>query len=135
MDAFDKDVGKLQKLQNRAMRIHLNANNCQHVDNLHHDMAISKLCDRRTYHLSIYAYKRSRNDEYLDKKPIVTRQRDAPLMKSFKSDYKVVDRCVYLQTANLWNKMDIDTRNIDNLDSYKLTQKKWLLEQIPQLID
>ena len=35
MDAFSKDVSKLQKLQNRALRICLNENNRQHISNLH----------------------------------------------------------------------------------------------------
>ena len=53
-------------------------------------------------------------NNYLDIKPIRTRHRDAPILKSFKSNCKVVDRSVYLQTATAWNNMDADTRSIEN---------------------
>ena len=133
-DAFIKDVSKLQKLQNRAIRICLNENNRQHVNNLQHMIGLPKLCDRRIYRLSVYAYSRSKTEEYLDNKQVRTRQREAPILKSFKSDFRVVDRCVYLQSANLWNTMDVATRNIDNIDSFKIKQKKWLDNQIPPLV-
>ena len=48
---FDKDVCKLQRLQNRAIRICLNVNNRQQVNNLHNTMDIPKLCERRRYYL------------------------------------------------------------------------------------
>ena len=60
LDAFNKDVSKLQKLENRALRICLKENNRQHIDNLHNTAKIPLLCHRRTYHLSLYAYTRSR---------------------------------------------------------------------------
>ena len=67
---------------------------------------------------------RTKSLEYLDIMPIVTRHRNAPLLKRFKSDLKVVDRSVYLQTVALWNNMDIGTRNIKNLGDYKAVQKE-----------
>ena len=81
------------------------------------------LCDRQNYRLSIYAYTRSRQNEYLDTKPIITRHRNAPILKTFKSNFKVVDRSVYLQTAQIWNNMDNDTRNIDNIDTFIKPEK------------
>ena len=51
-DAFNKDVCKLQKIQNRAIRICVNVNNRQHVNNLHNAMDIPKLCERCRYHLN-----------------------------------------------------------------------------------
>ena len=135
LDACIKDVGKLQKLQNRALRICLNTNNRYHTLNLHHNTKIPLLCDRRNYHLSVHAFTRTKNAEYLDTLPITTRRRNAPLLKIFKSNYKVVDRSVYLQTATLWNNMDVDTRNFDNLEAFKLVQKNKLIDSIPPLVN
>ena len=104
------------------------------IFSIHYATGIPKLNDRRTYHLSIYAYKRSRLDEYLDNKPIRTRQRDAPVLKCFKSDYKVVDRSVNLQTANVWNKMNTNLSNTDNFEAFKSIQKNWLIGRIPVVI-
>ena len=56
IDAFQKDRTKLQKLQNRALRICLNANNRHHIANLHNTTNIPYLSDRRSYHLNVYAY-------------------------------------------------------------------------------
>ena len=135
LDAFYKDVGKLQKLQNRALRICLQANNRYHISNLHHNTRIPLLSDRRTYHLSVYAYSRTKDDEYRDILPIVTRRRNAPLLKSVKSNSKVVDRSAYLQTATLWNNLDIVTRSIENLDDFKVARKKKIMDSIPPLVN
>ena len=134
-DAFIKDVGKLQKLQNRAIRICLNENNRQHVSNLHNSIGIPLLQYRRIYHLSIYAFTRTISVEYLDALPIITRRRNAPLLKSFKSNFKVVDRSVYLQTATVWNNMSTEMRNIDNLESFKKVQKQKLIDSIPPMVN
>ena len=64
--------------------------------------------------------------------PIVTRRRNAPLQKS---NFKVVDRSLYLQTAALWNSMDIGTRNIDSLGDYKAVHKEKLANSIPLMVD
>ena len=66
---YKKDVDKLQKLQNRTLRICLNTHNRQHINNLHNGTNIPMLSDRRVYHLSIYAYSRTRLDKYLDVQP------------------------------------------------------------------
>ena len=91
IDAFQKDLDKLEKLQNRALKICANANNRHHIANLHNNANIPYL--RRTYHLNIYAFSRSKLIEYLDTTPIRARLRNA------KSNFKVVDRCVYRQTC------------------------------------
>ena len=118
-----KYVERLQKLQNRALRIYLNANNKQHINNLHNISNVPMLKDRRYYHLSIYAYTRTKLEDYVDIRPIITRRRTAPLLKSYKSNYKVVDRSVYLQTSSIWNSMDADTRNIEDIENFKVLQK------------
>ena len=134
LDANLKDTEKLQKLQNRALRICLNVNNKHHTANLHHNTNIPLLRERRAYHISIYAYSRTRTQGYLDILPIATRGRNAPLLKTFKSNSKVVDRSVYLQTATIWNKMDAETRNIDTLENFKSVQKKKLIDSIPPMV-
>ena len=111
-DAFKRDLDKLQKLQNRALRILLNENNRQHISNLHNRTKLTLLCDRRTYRLRVYAFTRVKQEEYLDVKTVNTRLRNAPLLKSFKSNSIVVDRSVYLQSAKIWKSMDIHTRNM-----------------------
>ena len=92
------------------------------------------LSDRRAYHMSIYAHSRTRYEEYLDNQLIVTRRRSAPLLKCFKSNSRVVDRSVYLQTAAMWNSMDIDTRKIDNPTNFKSLQKKKLMDSVPPIV-
>ena len=79
-DFNKKDVDKLQKLQNRALRICLNANNRQHIDNLNHFTNVPMLEHRRYYHLSMYDYARSKQVEYIDIRPIITRRRVAPIL-------------------------------------------------------
>ena len=93
------------------------------------------LSDRRFYHMSVHAYSRTKLEEYLDIIPIATRRRNAPLLKTLKSNYKVVDRSVYLQAAATWNNMNIETRNIDNLEGFKAVQKKLLLDSVPLVIN
>ena len=74
-------------------------------------------------------------EEYLDTIPIATRRRNAPLLKTVKSNYKVVDRSVFLQAAATWNNMNIETRNIKNLEYFKSAQKKLLLDSVPPVIN
>ena len=80
MDAYIEDVVKLQKLQNRVLRICLNENNRQHISNIHNRTKIPLLCDKHTYCLSIYVYSRTKQTKYIDKKPIRTRRRNAPIL-------------------------------------------------------
>ena len=81
-DFNKKDVEKLQKLQNRALSICLNANNKQHINNLHNISNVPMLKDRPYYNLSIYAYTRTKLEDYVDICPIITRRRTAPLLKN-----------------------------------------------------
>ena len=120
-------------LQNRALRICLNTNNKQHISNLHNRTNLPLLQDRRVCHLNIYAFSRIKQTNYLDKTPLRTRRRDAPVLKSFKSNFKVIDRSVYLQTATAWNNMDIDIRKIEDQDRFKSIQKNLLTQCIPAI--
>ena len=72
---------KLQRAQNRCIKICLKVNRRTATDVIHARVRLPKLSDRRLAHQKILAFKRSKQSRYLDQRYLSTRLRDGPVLK------------------------------------------------------
>ena len=122
---------KLQKLQNRALRVCLKAHSRENVETLHANAKIPMLFNRRNAHVCNYAHHRAQNISYLTVNQLTTRAHDAPLLKEIVPNYKVVKNAPAYKTAKAWNSLPVPTRLIVDRDAFKHKQKHWLYSTIP----
>ena len=125
--AHQQSLGKLQKLQNRGLRICLNAEPRMSVMHLHNKSGINLLEHRRYSHLLILAYKRQLNPKYTRIPPRQTRLFEASVLDSITAKNRALDRSVYNKCATAWNSLSTDKRNIPTLERFKANQKRYLL--------
>ena len=85
--ANQKDLGKLQTLQNKCLRICMGKERRFNTDRAHKLSNVPFLKDRRDAHVCNFMYKRKNKVGLLNKREIRTRAHDAPLF------YVPVPRC------------------------------------------
>ena len=79
--ANQKDLDKLQRAQNKCLKICLKANTRTDTNLIHSTTKSAKLQYRRKVHLRNFMYSKLNDDHLIDSIPVNTRSRDAPLFK------------------------------------------------------
>ena len=123
MNITAKTTQKLQKMQNQALRICIQAEGRTHVNILHNTCNVNKLDDCRRTHLLNFVYKRAQNDEYLHVGARALRRYEAPILREIKSNNKNFERSILYQGALHWNNLNAETRAIASSLSFKKGQK------------
>ena len=123
MDINHKTIDKLQKLQNRALRICLVLDGRSNVDGMHNTCNINKLWQRREVHLLNFVYKRAHDCNYVQEGNRDLRQFDAPILKEIKSNNRSFEKSVLYQGALLWNRQPVENRNTAIHKAFKKMQK------------
>ena len=126
-----KTTDKLQKLQNRALRICLARDGRSNVNDLHNTCNINKLDHRRQVHILNFSYYRAQDDQFLNEGNRVLRRFDAPILKEIKSNNKSFERSLIFQCAKNWNVLPVNERNIPTAKLFKKKQKCKLNELLP----
>ena len=85
---------------------------------------------RREAHLKNYAFKLTRNEQNLNKIRKRTRKNRPPLMKLYRSKCKAYTNGVYNKCGAIWNQLDVETRNIEDLKKFKFETKKMLYSEL-----
>ena len=118
-----KHLDKLQKLQNRGLRICFGHRNQLSIDNMHFEAKICKLQDRRNQHVYNFMFKQKCNHNIVDTRNIRTRAHDAilfntnmPLCEKFKHN-------IFYYGARLWNQLPVKERKIEEYKTFKNVQK------------
>ena len=122
---------RLQRLQNHALRICINAPPRESTDLLHELCNVPRLHERRLTHIRNISYKRSRDRRYIEIQTRNTRYHDATVLKAFIPRNKVAERSVLYNCAKEWNSLSPNIRNIDTYERFKAEQKRWLKSIIP----
>ena len=130
MGSINRSLDKLQ-LNNRALRICINAPNRIPRIKLLYLTQIPELKYRCTAHLRNFIFKRKNRPEYIDQKPARTRLHDGVLMETYKANYAAVDRSVSYKGPREWNNLSVQDRNIQTYGTFKFRQKKCLQSKIP----
>lgn len=119
-------LNKLQKLQNRGLRICLRCNERQPVHLLHTTTNVPMLINRRKTHLRNFMFKRLSNSNYIDNRELITRYHDAPLFKIERPNCELYKQSIKYKGSIEWNNLDSNIRNIASYIAFKNYQKNWL---------
>ena len=115
---------KLQRLQNKCLKICLNLHQLHNTINVHREAKCAYLEVRRKVHTCNFMYKRQAKLNLLDLRDIHTRQHDAPLFKVPHPNNEAFKRSVLYYGANTWNNLPTATRLIRDYLPFKAHQKK-----------
>ena len=121
---------KLQKLQNRALRICTKLAPRSSVDFLHYNTKTPLLKIRRRVHLRNFIFSRKRIHKYIDRREIGTRVHSATVFTNIRANLTYFERSILRKGAKEWNGLETSLRKIETKNSFKLAQKKWAQETI-----
>ena len=128
-----KSIDKMQKLQNRALRICLALEGRSNVNMLHNTCNINKLAHRRHAHLLNFAFTRAQDHNFLKEGNRNLRRYDAPVLLEPKSNNKYFERSLSFQCSVNWNVLPASERNIQTAKRFKWKQKCKLNEYFPYI--
>ena len=123
-------TNKLQKLQNRAIRLCLGHDSRYNVALLHQESKIPKLENRRHVYLLNFIYPRSRNHSCTNILNITLRRYDALILYEPFPNNESFRRSILYQGAIVWNALPVEERAIDTHTKFKNFQKDKLLNNI-----
>ena len=122
--ACKEGLDKLQRLQNRCLKICINVNVRFDTNELHTRTNMPMLQARRTAHLNNFMYRRLAKTELLDRRDIRTRAHDAPLFRVAIPKVEAYKRSVEYAGSLQWNTLSKSERSICNFDAFKARQKQ-----------
>ena len=115
------NLKKLQRVQNRGLKVCLKPEPKISIENLHKQAGINKLSDLREATMLSLAYKRAHQDKHVDQRDIRTRAHDFPVLKienNIKIKYeKSVQYCLF----KTWSET---TREIKSIPTYPLLKNQ-----------
>ncbi len=123
---------KLQRIQNRALKICLQAENRAPTELIHRESKMELLSERRQNHLLNYAHRLASDPTKTVKVQRNTRNSTAPLLKRTRSVVASHDRSVEVMAAVEWNKLPAEERTIEGLHDFKANRKRKRLALISQ---
>ena len=120
---------KLQRLQNRGLKIALYSPPRTTIEKIHKDGKINFLEERRQKQIAIHAYKMAKQDRHLVVPTRETRLHDAPVLKTYDRRLQAFKRSVSYKCSQVWNDLGVNDRLIPTLDEFKLNRSKFLASQ------
>ena len=128
-----KDLDKLQKLQNKCLRICLGQERRFSTEVAHGLTKVPFLKNRRSAHVLNFMYKRKANVRLMNVREIRTRAHDAPLFEVEIPRCEAFKRSVGYFGSVEWNNLTPDVRNTGSYLAFKNIQKKNMLDQLQQI--
>ena len=134
--AYNKDIDRLQRLQNRSLRLcgSVNQNRIYTSDERHKLAKTPFLKDGRIAHTLNFMYKRTNKHSLLNTREIRTRAHDAPLFNVTIPRCEAFKRSVGYHGSVNWNNLDVATRNINSFLKFKLLQSHNMLNPLNNII-
>ena len=124
-----KHLDKIQKLQNRGLRICYGHGNPMSVDDMHIEANICKLQIRRTQHVYNLMFKQKSNKQLVDVRNIRTRAHDAILYNTNMPKCEKFKNNIFYYGARLWNQLPVIERRIELYTKFKNVQKSKVLSK------
>ena len=109
---------RLQRLQNRALKICLRLHPLTPTATVHKKAKINYLEDKRTSHLLKFAFKKCQNRENRLLPTRATRANIGPMLKYVKAKKKIARRSVEYKAEVLWNHLPPPKRLIDDYNAF-----------------
>ena len=132
MSANQEGLDKLQRLQNRCLKICKNLNVRFEARELHVITKVPKLEFRREAHMNNFMHGRLNRLDLVDQRDIRTRLHDAPTFLTKIPNLEAYKRAVEYSGAVAWNKLPPHMREIESSAVFKNRQKDILLRKINQ---
>ena len=126
--AWKDGLDKLQRLQNRCLKICKNVHKRFNTEELHTVTKMPMLTDRRKAHINNFMFKRLGKPELVDGRNIRTRAHDAPLFKVKVPKCEAYKRSVEYAGSLQWNTLPKQIRSTDSYNAFKARQKAIMLE-------
>ena len=124
-------LNKLQRAQNRCLKVCLKVNMRTPTEEIHGLTNTPILHYRRETHQRNFAYKRAQIDRYIDANHARTRNRDGPILKVFLPHTTSYQNSVEYSVGRIWNNLHPTIRLMTSLNSFKIKMKKELRSTIP----
>ena len=128
--SFARDLQKLQRVQNRCLKICLGRERRSDTKVVHKLSNVPFLKERRTAHMLNFMYKRKSNVKLLNRREIRTRAHDAPLFDVGVPRCEAYKRSVGYFGSVLWNQQTAASRNADSYLAFKHIQKKAMFQPL-----
>ena len=129
-NANQDNLAKLQRLQNKCLKICKGFNVRFGTDELHVLTKVPKLEDRRLAHVNNFMYGRLKRPQLIDVRDVRTRAHDAPMFKIKVPKNEAYKRSVEYYGSNQWNSLPVNIRNIDDYVAFKTKQKAIMLATV-----
>ena len=127
MGGTEDNLSKLQKLQNRGLRICLKIQHHIPIILLHQQAEIPNLKTKHACNIKKYMYKQQCQLN-LVKAPVVnTRMNKAIVFKTQKPNIEKFKKNLLYVGAMTWNSMKPEIRNIESYEGFKSHQKEWAM--------
>ena len=114
---------KLQRLQNRALKICLKLPPRSSTAQIHITAKVNYLEDRRNTHLLKYAYKKCEIVDNRLELRRATRAQDAPLLNYVNAKKQIAKRSVEFKAERAWNALPPEKRSLDTYEKFSKDQK------------
>ena len=121
--ASNVTLDKLQRIQNRALKICLNVNHYLPTILLHQEANVPNITARRSCHLANYIFSRKDDIDLLVVRDINTRRFDAPVLETDRPNIETYKHRTIYRGVALWNNLSVATRNIQDYSIYKQSNK------------
>ena len=128
--ASQEELDKLQRLQNKCLKICKGYNRRHGTVALHESTKVPLLSKRRIAHVNNFMYCRLGNPSLIDSRDIRTRAHDAHIFKVTIPNLEAYKRSIVYAGLLQWNNLPADTRNIKNFDLFESRQKTCILENL-----
>ena len=132
-NAWNKDISKLQKVQNKCLKICKGKDRLFNTDLIHKLSNVPFLRDRREAHILNVMYNRKQNVQLLNNSEIRTRAHDAQLFEVSVPRCEAFKRSVGYFGAVKWNKLAPAVRNTDTFLAFKNLQKIKMLNPLSRI--
>ena len=128
------DLDKLQRLQNRCLRMCLGYDRLFSRDRAHKHAMVPFLADRRKAHTLNFMYNRQSRRDLLNIREIRTRAHDAPLFNVTIPRCEAFKRSIGYHGSVKWNLLSPAMRNTDLYLPFKFLQKKEMLRPLETIV-
>ena len=128
------DLSKLQRLQNRCLRVCLGQERVISTERAHKEAGVPFLSDRRKAHTLNFMYlRKDKRPELLNTREIRTRAHDAPIFNTKVPRCEAFRRSVQYAGSVMWNSLTPQERNIPSYKQFKEVQKRNMLAPLEQI--
>ena len=125
MGGTKEGLDRLQKLQNRALRICLDLRHYLPTILLHQQTQTANLITRRSCNIKKYMFKQMDNIELIKRPKVNTRLNDAVVFVTSKPNLEKYRNNPLYRGALVWNALSPELRNIETYVRFKDYCKKW----------